>query len=149
MGNIYKRGRVWYIDVRYKHRRIRKAVGHSKKIAELALKDAEVRIAKDKFGFSKNDIAIDKFFEQFLEYSQAHHRPATTDRYRAVIDHFGAFLQDSPNVSFLSEITNQLIDRYKVYRRGNWVNGNGTRVESEESVTEHTRKGARAHTINF
>ena len=42
-----------------------------------------------------------------------------------------------------------MIDRYKVFRNGNWVNGNGTRVESEESVTEHTRKGARAHTINF
>ena len=54
MGEVYKRGKVWYIDVRYKNRRIRKAVGSSKKIAELALKDAEVQIAKDKFGFSKN-----------------------------------------------------------------------------------------------
>jgi len=58
MGAIYKRGRVWYIDVRYKNRRIRKAVGPSKKVAEMALKDTEVQIARDKFGFCKNDIAI-------------------------------------------------------------------------------------------
>ena len=33
-------------------------VGHSKKIAELALKDAEVNIAKDKFGFAQNDVNL-------------------------------------------------------------------------------------------
>ncbi len=149
MGNIYKRGKIWYIDVRYKHRRIRKAVGNSKKIAELALKDAEVNIAKDKFGFSKSDIAIDRLFDQFLEYSRAHNRSASTDRYRAVVDHFAVFLKDHPSVLFVSEITTELIDRYKVYRKGNWVNGNGTAVESDDSVTKNTRKGARAHTINF
>ena len=47
MGNIYKRGKIWYIDVRSKGRRIRKKIGSSKKIAELALKDAEVKIARD------------------------------------------------------------------------------------------------------
>ena len=47
MGNVYKRGKVWYIDVRAKGRRIRKKIGSSKKIAELALKDTEVKIARD------------------------------------------------------------------------------------------------------
>ena len=56
MGNIYKRGKVWYIDVRSKGRRIRKKIGSSKKIAELALKDAEVKIARDEYGFGDNDI---------------------------------------------------------------------------------------------
>ncbi len=149
MGALYKRGRVWYIDVRYKNRRIRKAVGASKKVAEMALKDAEVQIAKDKFGFAKNDVAIDKFFEQFREYSQAQHRPATTERYRAVIDHFQAFLKDQPSITFLSEVNTQLIDRYKVYRKGNWVNGNGYPVGSESGMTNKTRKGARAYTVNF
>ena len=46
MGTLYKRGRIWYVDVRAKGRRIRKRVGASKRIAELALKDAEVKIAK-------------------------------------------------------------------------------------------------------
>jgi len=38
------------------------------------LKDAEVKIARDEFGFAdKNDILITKFLEKFLEYSEAYH----------------------------------------------------------------------------
>lgn len=138
MGKIYKRGTIWYIDVSYKSRRIRKAVGSSKKIAILALKDAEVQIAKDKFGFSKNDIALDSFIERFLEYSHAQHRESTTKRYKAVLDHFKAFLLTQTKITFLSEIGTELLDRYKIYRRGSLVNGNGHPV-----VTDKTRKGAR------
>lgn len=149
MGTIYKRGRVWYLDLRIKGRRVRRRVGPSKKIAELALRDAEVKIARDEFGFTKHDIGIEKFFNLFLEYSQATHRQATTDRYRAVMDHFRAFLEQVPNVTFLSEVSTALIDRFKVYRKSSWTNGNGRPVRSEEDASASTRKGARAHTINF
>jgi len=149
MGSIYKRGKNWYLNIRVKGRRIRKKIGSSKKIAELALKDAEVKVARDQFGFSKDDIAIDTFFERFLDYSRVNHQPRTTSRYRAVINHFQAFLTAYPNVTFLSEVTTEVIDRYKVYRKDAWVNPNGQPVESDENVNGHTRKGARAHTINF
>jgi len=149
MGSIYKRGNVWYVDVRARGRRIRKRVGRSKKIAELALKDAEIKIARDEFGFAKNDIAIDRFFNLFLEYSAAHNRRTTTERYRVVVDHFQQFLQAQPKLSFLSQVTAEMIDRYKVFRKSSWVNGNGHSVDSDGDVTPNTRKGARAHTINF
>ncbi|MCP4703441.1 MAG: site-specific integrase [candidate division Zixibacteria bacterium] len=149
MGNIYKRGKVWYIDVRSKGRRIRKKIGSSKKIAMLALQDAEVKIARDEYGFGDNDIALDKFIERFIEYSQANHREATTKRYSAVIDHFQTFITTLRDVSFISEVTTEVIDRYKIYRKSSWVNGNGHPVENENEVTNKTRKGARAHTINF
>ncbi|MCK4573061.1 MAG: site-specific integrase [candidate division Zixibacteria bacterium] len=149
MGSIYKRGRNWYIDVRVKGRRIRKRVGPSKDIAKLALKDAEVKAARDEFGFAKDDISIDKFIERFLDYSRANHQPATTNRYRAVIDHFQAFLKSLHGVTFISEVTAETIDRYKVYRKDAWVNPNGQPVESDDDVNGHTRKGARGHTINF
>ena len=67
MGSIYKRGKVWYLDIHVKGQRIRKRVGSSKQIAELALKDAEVAVAKEEFGLTKNDIALDKLIERFLE----------------------------------------------------------------------------------
>lgn len=149
MARIYKRKNVWYIDIRVKGRRIRKRVGSSKKIAELALKDAEIKVARDEFGFTQNDIAIDTFFERFLDYSRANHQPNTTSRYRAVIDHFNEFLETCPNVTFLSEVTTEVIDRYKVYRKEAWVNPNGDPVSAEDDIGKHTRKGARAHTINF
>jgi site-specific recombinase XerD len=150
VGVIYKRGEIWYIDVRAGGRRIRKRVGSSKKVAELALKDAEVKIARDEFGFAdKNDILIPKFIEKFLEYSEAHHSPNTFKRYKAVTDHFQRFLKLRPEISLLSQIRAKEIDEYKVFRKGEWVNPNGDPVESEADLTDYSRKGARAHTINF
>ena len=149
MGIIYKRGRTWYLDVRSGGRRIRKRVSFSKKIAELALKDTEVKIAREEFGFGKNDIIISSFLEKFLEYSAANHSPATFKRYRAVIDHFKRFLGHKTDIILLSQVRTKEIDEYKVFRKGEWVNPNGDAVESDEDISEHTRKGARAHTINF
>ena len=149
MGTIYKRGRVWYLDVYAGGRRIRKRVGPSKKIAELALKDAEVKIVRDEFGFARNDISIEAFMEKFMEYSQANHSPATFKRYKAVIDHFRRYLKQRSEIVFLSQIKAKEIDEYKVFRKGEWVNPNGSRAESDEDLSEYTRKGARGHTINF
>lgn len=149
MGNIYRRGRVWYLDVRAGGRRIRKRVGSSKKVAELALRDAEVKIARDEFGFARQDASIDKFLGQFLEYSEANHTPTTSKRYRAVIDHFKRYLKQRPEIAFLSQIGTREMDEFKVFRKGEWVNPNGDPVANDEDITEHTRKGARAHTINF
>ncbi|MHC4707723.1 MAG: tyrosine-type recombinase/integrase [Planctomycetota bacterium] len=150
MARIFKRGRIWYLDVRVKGRRIRRRVGPSKKIAELALRDAEVKIAKDEFGFTKQDIAIDKLIERFLEYNRTNHRQSTTRRYRAVTDHFKRFLADKrPNLVAVSQLTPEVIEGYKTYRRDEWVNPNGKQVESEKDVTQYTRKGARARTVNL
>jgi len=149
MGNVYKRGKIWYVDISVKGRRIRKRVGSSKRIAELALKDAEVKAARDEFGFANNDITLEKFFEKFHDYSRANHRESTTKRYSAVIDHFREFLKKQSKITFVSEVTTELIDRYKVYRKDSLVNPNGHHIESDERRTEHTRRGARAHTINF
>jgi site-specific recombinase XerD len=149
MGSIYKRGNVWYVDVRARGKRIRKRVGPSKKIAELALKDAEVKIARDEFGFANNDIPIDKFLERFLGYSMTNNSPATFVRYRSVLDNFKRFLKLQPKLAFLSQITAKEIDDYKMFRKGEWVNPNGDRVDSDEDVTGFTRKGAKAYTINF
>jgi len=54
MARIYQRGSIWYLDVAYQGRRVRKRVGTSKRMAELALKDAEVKVVKKEFGFSYN-----------------------------------------------------------------------------------------------
>lgn len=150
MGSIYKRGKTWYLDVRVNGRRVRKRVGPSKKVAELALKDAEVKAARKEFGFADNDITVEKFIEQYLEYSEANHQTSTTTRYRAVLDHLRRFIKEKrPDVTFLSEVSTEVIDQYKVYRKSAWVNPNGMPVSGEEDRRKSTRKGARAHTINF
>ncbi len=150
MGRIYKRCDIWYIDVRAKGKRIRKRVGKSKRVAELALRDAEVKIARDEFGFTQHDISIEKLIERFLDFSSTNHRTSTTERYKTVFDHLCVFLQDKhPDVMFVSQLTPEVIEGYKSYRRNAWVNPNGHEVKSETDVKEHTRKGARARTINL
>ena len=83
MGSIYKRGKIWYLDVRAGGKRIRQRIGTSKKVAELALKDAEVKIARDEFDFAKHDASIDKFIHKFLGYSEAN--PMTAIKYQIAI----------------------------------------------------------------
>jgi len=47
MSRILKRGKIWYINFQYKGKRIRQSLKTtSKKVAELALKNTDVQIAK-------------------------------------------------------------------------------------------------------
>ena len=49
----------------------------------------------------------------------------------------------------LSHITPATVDQYKTFRKQAWVNPNGQKVASESELRSHTRKGAKAYTINF
>lgn len=150
MARIYKRENIWYLDVRVKGHRIRRRVGTSRKIAELALKDAEVKIARDEFGFTKHDITIEKLVDRFLEYNRTNHRASTTKRYKAVTDHLRQYLREKrPNLVAVSQLTSEALDGFKAYRRDSWVNPNGKPIEDEDDITEHSRLGARARTVNL
>ena len=150
MARIYKRGKSWYIDIRVGGQRFRKRVGPSKKIAELALKDAEVKAAKEEFGLTKNDIAIEKLIERFLEYSRVNHSPSTTVRYASTLAAFKTFLnQKYPKKRFVSHMSPEILEQYKIWRKSCWINPNGSPVESEADIKDYTRKGTRALTLNF
>lgn len=131
MGHIYKRNKSWYLDLYVKGRRIRKKVGSSKRVAELALRDAEIKAERDEFGFTKRDILISKLFELFLEHSEANNRKTSTDRYHAVIDNFKKYLTEETKITFISELTTEHIDRYKIFRR---KTKKDTRVVSSNTI---------------
>jgi hypothetical protein len=114
------------------------------------LKDAEARIVRDEFGFSQNDLTFDALIDKFLEYQETHNRASTTRRYKAVADHVRKYLaQHRPDVIFVSQLSSEVMDGYKSYRRSEWINPNGQPVESDADVAVHTRKGARARTVNL
>ena len=46
---VYKKGKYWYIDYYVHGQRKRKKIGPSRQLAELALKDVEVKIAKGQY----------------------------------------------------------------------------------------------------
>jgi len=150
MGRIYKRNKVWYIDFSAKGRRVRKRVGTSKEMAQLALKDAEVKVAREEFGFAKKDIPIDDLIDRFLEYNRTNHRESTTRRYKAVTDHLRRFLEEKQrDVVLLSQLTPEVIEGFKTFRRDEWVNPNGKPINGDDQVKAYTRKGARARTVNL
>ena len=119
MGTIRKIGKSWWIDYRVNGKRSRKRIGRSKRIAELALKDVEVKIAKGRAGFETKKISIHKFFEEYINYINVTlaHRSAT--RYKAVIDHFGEFINTLENPPrYIQDITSALLEHYKQSRVG-------------------------------
>ena len=150
MARTYKRGKIWYLDFSYNGRRKRKKVGTSKRVAELALKRIEVEIAEGEFGFLNSDVAIEVLIEKFLDYNQTNNRPTTTTRYKAIMDHLIEYLkQERPNVILLSQLTEEVITGYKSFRKRSWVSPNGMRIEPDKEIPDHSRKGARARTINL
>ncbi len=150
MARIYKRDKIWYLDYSYNGIRIRKKVGNSKNVAELALKDIELQIARDEYKLTKQDIKIDTLIEIFLEYNLTNNRESTTKRYRAIMNHFREFLNlRKIPVRKVSQLNEGIIEQYKSFRRSTYTNPNGYKVKSEKDIKKTTRKGARSRTINM
>src|ERR1700690_2930997 len=83
--NLRKRGRIWHIDMMVNGKRFRKAIGPIKSVAELYVKNMQVKKAKNEFGFLPKDSDLQKLFTEFLEYSKTNNRaPATITRYTAI-----------------------------------------------------------------
>ena len=118
MASIYKRGNVWYLSYRAGGKRVRKSVGKSKKLAILAQKEVEVRLAKKKLGWEEiRDPTFYDFQEKYLQYLKANTRPTTYVRYRKALQHFTDFLTSYGTASAkLSQISFQLIEEYKQER---------------------------------
>jgi len=88
MGSLYKRSKTWYIDYRVNGKRVRKRIGPSKKVAELALKEVEVKRSKGEIGIVERKKRIDEYIEEFSQFVKINKKYRTTQRYLEVIAHF-------------------------------------------------------------
>ena len=115
MARIYKRGKSWYLDFTYKGKRIRRAVGKDRKTAELALKDTEVRIAREEhLGIHENKrVLFEEFAEEYFEYSRVNKAKSSFERDVLSISH----LKEAFGGVLLSEISTEQIEKYKIMRR--------------------------------
>ena len=66
MASLRFRSGRYYVDYRVNGRRVRKAIGKSRKTAELALKDIEVKIERQEIGFIEKDVELSKLFQEYL-----------------------------------------------------------------------------------
>jgi len=118
MASIYKRGKVWYLSCYCSGRRVRKHIGKSKKLAELAREETEVKIAKGELGWEEvEDPRFCEFVGRYLEYLVANTRHTTYLRYRKALQHFIDFLRKNGSLSLrLSQISFNIIEEYKQER---------------------------------
>lgn len=112
---VYERNGAWHIDYSFNGRRVRKKVGSSKKMADLALKQVELRIAKREFlGYVEaKKMLFEKLCEEYLLYSKANKAQGSYERDQLSIKH----LLKAFGSKLLSEITTRDIEAYKNQRR--------------------------------
>lgn len=148
MGQTRKRGAYWYVDLYVGSKRYRKRISKSKHLAELALKDIEVKAERNQLGFlEQKEIAVEDFIKQFLTHSAANNRPSTTTRYRSALDNFLRFIKSEAKIVRLGDVTQEAIEKYKAWRKSVPVAKNGS--NSSKVKPSSVRKGAKSYTVNF
>jgi integrase len=114
MGVFKKQGN-WWIDFYHQGKRIRRKVGPSKKVAEMALADIQVKQSKKEFlGVCEpKKIVFKDFAREYLEYSKANKAKRSYERDILTIEgHVLGIWGDEQ----LARITPKMIEDYKVQR---------------------------------
>lgn len=113
MATIYRKKGTWFLDYYVNGKRLRKSLKtSSKKIAELALHDLEIKLAKNDLGLIVNEITLEDFIKKYLAYKSARIAPRTYQRIQIGIEkHIIPFLKQN-SISKLNHITPMLIEEY-------------------------------------
>lgn len=108
---IFQKGNNWYIDYYVKGRRKRRKIGHSKKLAQQALKNVQTKVARGEYlgVYDEKKIPFDEYAEQYLDYSKANKAWTTYKRDKISTDHLKAFFKNK----YLFEIQPDMIEKYK------------------------------------
>jgi integrase len=123
---VFKKNGNWWIDFYHQGKRIRRKVGPSKKVAEMALADIEVKKAKQEFlGVCEPKKMLFKdFAAEYLEYSKANKAKTSYERDKTTIDkHLVPLWGDE----YLHRITTKMVEEYKVKRAESVVASTVTR----------------------
>ncbi|MDE2238049.1 MAG: tyrosine-type recombinase/integrase [Elusimicrobia bacterium] len=117
MARIYqvagKKGATWYLDYAVDGRRVRKRVGRSKKLAELALADTQVKLERRELGFTQTDKKLDDLIAEYLKHVRANGIAYSHDLSVAVLERFKGHL----GLERLKDIGHLKIENYKNWRR--------------------------------
>lgn len=114
MGVFKKQGN-WWIDFYHQGKRVRRKVGPSKRVAEMALAGIQVKISKNDFlGICEpKRILFKDFADEYLEYSKANKARSSYDRDVTTIDRHLVPLWGDLD---LTRITTKMIEEYKMAR---------------------------------
>ncbi|MFH1618621.1 MAG: tyrosine-type recombinase/integrase [bacterium] len=117
MARIYQRskktGGIWYLDYCVEGRRVRRKIGRSKRLAELALADTQVKLERKELGFGVRDKTLAVFIREYLEYSKSNKSPSSYLRDIQILRH----LSENIRVDKLASITAPKLESYKTHRQ--------------------------------
>ena len=108
-----KKGSIWYLDYLVEGRRVRKRVGTSRRMAELALADVRVKRERKELGFAAKDKSFPEFVREYMDYAQSNKAPKSYERDQMVFKHFSEFMR----VAKLNTITPVHLETYKTRRQ--------------------------------
>jgi integrase len=75
---VFKRGKNWYADYAIGGKRKMKSFGQNRKIAELFLKDLELKQVRGELHIVEEKIGVSEFFNRYIEYGKANKSAYTT-----------------------------------------------------------------------
>lgn len=113
MPVLYKRGRIWYSDVRVGGRRIRKPLGTDRYEAEKRLADLVHERDGARYGHIARDVSWEAFREKYLAYSSGSKKGSTPDRDLSAIRALEKF--DLPKK--IASVTPELLERWRAARK--------------------------------
>jgi len=114
MARVFKRKKVWYLDYFYKGKRCRKSVSRSRKVAELALNDIEVKIDREDIGLAvKRNVTFEQLVSDYLKYSKANKSESSYERDVQILEgHAIPYFSDR----FVRGITPKIVEGYIIER---------------------------------
>ena len=115
MARILKRGTIWYMDVIYKGKRIRRSLKtSSRKVAELALKNFEIQAAKEELNIAgPKKITFSEFSTRFLSWYEVQNSNKSSRDY---VNLFNSTLIPYFKDYLIKDISTEMVENYKVYR---------------------------------
>ncbi|MBN1995968.1 tyrosine-type recombinase/integrase [candidate division KSB1 bacterium] len=128
MTRIFKRGKVWYIDIRFTNGdRVRRSLNTtSKKVAELAEKQTAVQIAKEELDLTNfRRISLIEFSRKYLEWYKVENSASS---YRDCFNTFKSQILPYFENFYLNEITAEIVETYKIKRAQEVQNGTVNKV---------------------
>jgi len=109
---VFKRGKSWYADYTVGGKRKMQSFGRHKKMAELFLKDVELKLLRGELKLVDDTVTFKDSLQKYLEYSRLNKSRRTLESETSRWKKFSAFMEEKGVVK-LRGITPELIEEYK------------------------------------
>jgi len=109
---VFKRGKSWYVDYNIGRKRRMRSFGPHKKMAELFLKDVELKLLRGELKLVDDSVTFKDLLQRYVEYSKLNKSRRTFSSDMSRLKKFSRFLEQK-GVTRLRGITPGLVEEYK------------------------------------